>query len=96
MAFTYCLDKNRQARMNEEVSKKLLKKQMLYYFVLNFMELPHVGFVAVYLYILQFKKTDDSISTATLFFLSVCEVWYAARGIVLPILRICIEPQLLF
>ena len=95
MAFSYCSDKNRQARMNEEVSKKLLKKQMLYYFVLNFMELPHVGFVAVYLYILQFKRMA-TISTATLFFLSVCEVWYAARGIVLPILRICIEPQLLF
>ena len=55
MASTYS-SKHRQVRMNEEVSKKLLNKQMLYYIVLNFMELPHVGFVAVYLYCLQFKK----------------------------------------
>jgi hypothetical protein len=81
--------------MNEEVSKKLLNKQMLYYIVLNFMELPHVGFVAVYLYCLQFKK-QDNLSEAVVLFLSICEVWYAARGIVLPILRICIEPKLLF
>lgn len=77
--------------MNEEVSKKLLNKQMLYYIVLNFMELPHVGFVAVYLYFLQFKK-QDTLSEGAILFLSICEVWYAARGIVLPILRICIEP----
>ena len=80
--------------MNDEV-RKVFKKQMILNLVLNFMELPHVFYVGFIIWDKQFRN-NKPFSEGEALFMSICDTWYAARGIVIPILRILIEPQLLF
>ena len=82
--------------MNEEV-RKSFKKLLIQNLVINFMELPHVYVVVIIMYrdYRAYFSGNQPISQFTIYFLSFCDTWYAARGIVIPILRILIEPQLL-
>ena len=43
MAETYCSHRKRHAKMNEEVSKKMIKRQIIYFLVLNLMESGQLG-----------------------------------------------------
>ena len=77
--------------MNQNVSQYILKKQIAYFAALNFMELPHFIFVIVYLWSFQIHKFESSLSARVMF---VANTWHVLRGVVLPIVRTVLEPQL--
>jgi hypothetical protein len=76
--------------MNKDVRKKIFKKQVLYFIVLNFMEIPHL----LVLYILYYMTTNKIgfSNPDLLYWEAIFYLWFTCRGIVLPLLRL-IEPN---
>lgn len=80
----------RQNLMNKDVRQTIFKKQMLYFIVLNFMEIPHL-----FLLYLLWYMTNNKIGFRDpnlLYLEAIFYLWFTCRGIVLPMLRL-IEPS---
>ena len=85
-AWSYLSSRN---KMSKDVSTGIFKKQMIYFLVLNFMELPHT--IVIYLrYVMM--NTGKGFDKEDLMVEAKYYVWFTLRGTVLPMLRL-IEPS---
>lgn len=86
---SYCQSSIGGMRLSKDVRDEIFRKYVLYFFVLNFMEIPNVLVVYLRFLIMNHADLDDNALRVQSYFY----MWYTFRGTVLPILRL-IEPQL--